>query len=277
MSNHSPSLQPPLRASTVAHASLGVAKHPFLQTQRSSCDRKRLFYDRCTGELRCFDCGGWPCATCARRKVALRRQRIERMMSAARARGWRSYSGNFTASGASRADLQRCWNRLLPSIKRRHPDLAYVTAVEWNADKGGFHLHWVIVVRRPLTRELRALALRAGFGWNTYARKIIDSPRDYRRVAAYLVKQTVAMGARGVRRPVNFSQSAAALIEDPPKPKRTPGRWRYIPASPANPAQIALAVARVLKAERREQLRRALEFFDRLMSKQQEEVIPHAV
>ena len=199
------------------------------------------------------------------------------MMSAARARGWRVYSGNFTADGALPADLQRYWNRCLPSLKRRHPDLAYVTSVEWNADKSGFHVHWVIVVQSPLTRELRALALRAGFGWNTYVRKVLDSSRDYRRVASYLVKQTAAMGASGIRRPVNFSQSAAALIDDPPKPKRTPGRWRYIPASPANPAQIALAVARVLKAERREQLRRALEFFDRLVSKQQEEVIPHAV
>ena len=195
-------------------------------------------------------------------------------MSGARARGRRVYSGNFTAKGASRADLQRYWNRLLPSLKRRHPDLAYVTAVEWNADKGGFHLHWVIVVQRPLTRELRALAVRAGFGWNTYARKVIDSPRDYCRVASYLVKQTAAMGAKGVRRPVNFSQSAAALIEDPPKPKRTPGRWRYIPASPANSTQIALTVARILKAERREQLRRAVEFFDRLTTRG--EVIAHA-
>ena len=198
------------------------------------------------------------------------------MMSGAQARGRRIYSGNFTANGASRADLQHYWNRLLPSLKRRHPDLAYVTAVEWNAAKGGYHLHWVIVVQRPLTRELRALAVRAGFGWNTYARKVLDSPRDYRRVASYLVKQTASMGASGIRRPVNFSQSAAALIDDPPKPKPTPGRWRYIPASPANTAQIALAVARILKAERREQLRRAVEFFDRLASKRGE-VIPDAV
>jgi hypothetical protein len=198
------------------------------------------------------------------------------MMSAARARGWRVYSGNFTASGASRAGLQRYWNRLLPSLKRRHADLAYVTAVEWNAAKGGYHLHWVIVVQTPLTRELRALARRAGFGWNTYVRKVLDSSRDYRRVASYLVKQAALMGASGIRRPVNFSQSVAALIEDPPKPKRTAGRWRYVPASPASPAQIALAVARILKAERREQLRQAVVFFDRIAAKRGE-VIPDAV
>jgi hypothetical protein len=269
--------------STAVHpvpARLGYPQRGSLVRKRRPCASTRAFrvLNRATGEVICPRCKRWDCEGCGQARQRAYGLDVERFIGCAQRDGMSVGHSSLTIDGeATVADVRDRATRHVRALRDRFPSLRYSLSIHGWARP---HAHLIHASAAPISeRTMRELAIRAGFGPNLRTRLVGHRREDRVALARYVVRQARQIAVTfGLRRPVTFSRNARPgdSAPQPLRPAYPRGSWLRVRVDPDRPDSLRSAVARVLGAERREQLRRAVAFFDRIAAKRGE-VIPDAV